>query len=391
MTAVKLENLVETINDLIPMPHVLSKSMRLLDDPDVSANEIADMMGKDEALATKILKVVNSAYYGIKNPIANLQRAIVILGFQNVKNVAVGVSLVSSDIDFPSRLINRSEFWKHQLAAAAFAQQIAEAYGFKINREDVYLGSFLHDIGKLAMIHYLKERYDESIKKALDEGEHVFKIERTLFSFDHQQVGFELCNKWNFPKYLAEAILRHHKPLALYGKPVSPQDQLEFTVIIANQLANMCSLGTSGDYVINTDTFPFDSLLKLSEERITNVTKIFYDTVRLFELDSTVSIPALNTCVCVSLVDKKMEKLISTMLLSNQYRVIADSDIDRPIQAGSKIVFIHDDITLVKKAKLERHKVPLKLVPFSNWKDLHPEKNINCYGLLKWIQDEARK
>ncbi|MBI4243381.1 MAG: HDOD domain-containing protein [Planctomycetes bacterium] len=387
----RVERIVEQIDELIPMPYVITKLMELLNNPEISANEIASVISLDEAISTKLLKVVNSAYFGVKNPISNIQRAIVILGFQNVKNLAIGVSLVSSGIDFPSKHINRIDFWKHQLATAAFAQQLMQIHGFKLSIDEVFLASFLHDIGKLALIHFLGGQYDTVIQMSKEQNEPSFRIERNLYSFDHQKVGHELCKKWNFPKIISEAISRHHKPLALYANPVSIQDRLEFSMITANILANICGLGTSGNFAINLESLSLDIIDKIAIQTLDNVSKIYYDTVKLFDLQSTLILPTHNTFVLISLLDKKFSKIIEMILKMNLFNTITEADIAKLQNRNFRLLFIHDDITQNKIKSFTDQNINLKPIPINRWKDKNPEQNLNPPKLIQWLYAEISR
>lgn len=388
--AISIKKITDEIDTLIPMPYVINRLIRLLEDPEVSTNKISDVISKDEALTAKILKVVNSAYFGIKNPIVNISRATVILGFQNIKNIAIGVSLIATNEEFPSTMLNRVEFWKHQLGTAAFSQQVVKALGYKVNSEEIFLCSFLHDIGKLAMINMLKGKYDEAIKVSMERQLPIYKVERELFGFDHPQVGYELLRKWNFPGNFTEAISRHHKPLALYKNAITEQEQLEASIIIANMLANLCALGSSGDYIVDTGQLEPELITKILP-KVPDANKLFYQTVKIFELIQTIRIPDVNVHVCVSLIDKKLESILKVIFMTNQYNVIPVENFEKIANKHGKLIFIHDDVT---EAKLTLDPmmtvVRIKKIPIQEWKNISSEKTMNTHTFLAWFNKAAK-
>lgn len=238
-----LKKLISEIVELPTLPQVAVTLMNLLDDPSTSANEINRVMARDPALASKILKLVNSAYYGLSNKVSSLNQSIVILGFRTVKSVALSASVMGL-FKGPKRsgLFDRTQFWKHSIVCACVARLTAgKQRGMDV--EMAFSAGLLHDIGKQVMEHYAPEETDQVITTAEKERCSFIEAERMLFDVDHAELGGWLAETWDLPRGLQDAIKEHHDTANMTSDP-----QMTAVIQFANYLAKVKGMGGPGSF-----------------------------------------------------------------------------------------------------------------------------------------------
>ncbi|MDY6903167.1 MAG: HDOD domain-containing protein [Thermodesulfobacteriota bacterium] len=197
---------------LPPMPQVVYKARKILANPNSSFNEIGDILEADQAIASRVLKMANSSYYGMQGKVSSIRQASVILGLKTLGElitVAGSSELLGNRLkgyDFSSGVL-----WKHSLAVAFCSEKIADIINPAI-REDAFLAGLIHDAGKLILDKYLLEN-KVSVQHFLETEEKTFwAVETRLFQLDHAEVGYELCRQWNIPERQTIAIKYHHTP-----------------------------------------------------------------------------------------------------------------------------------------------------------------------------------
>ncbi|MFW5784832.1 MAG: HDOD domain-containing protein [Chitinispirillaceae bacterium] len=212
-TTTSLKQRLQSINTLPTLPSVIVKITELLQNPSTSAEEVGRAIKTDQALTSKVLKLVNSAFYGFPGKIGTITHAIVILGFSTVKNIVLTASILdafkkdsSNDNDF-----NPEDFWIHSVACGAAAQCIARTIGSD-EKEECFIGGLIHDIGKIILCTYMPEEFLRTIHKSGIEKKLFFQSEKELFDVTHQEIGSELARLWHLPPHLNNAIAYHHNP-----------------------------------------------------------------------------------------------------------------------------------------------------------------------------------
>ena len=183
---------------------------KYLRDPDTSIKTVCDTIEKDQAIALKILKLVNSAFYGFKSKISDLRNAVVLLGYNAVRNAIVSLSVINA---FPKRVklmdFDVSQFWKHSLAVAVTSKNIAQL-SKKESPDNCFVGGLLHDVGKVILAQYFP-KFFEAVWFTLQK-EHLtfYQAERKRLPIDHSKIGAHLAAKWQLPQGLIDAIRWHH-------------------------------------------------------------------------------------------------------------------------------------------------------------------------------------
>ena len=207
-----IKDIERQINNLPAFSVVVSKVLRVVDNPISSARDIEKVVKYDQVLASKILKMANSAYYGYAGKISTLSQGVVILGLNTLRALLLTVS--ASKIMNKKLLGYRLEegrFWEHSVLTALGSRDLANKLRYK-NPEEAFVGGLLHDIGKLVLDrHVLKNRgiIEDIINK---EGVPLTEAEREVLGINHANVGRRMAEKWNFPPVLSEVINFHHEP-----------------------------------------------------------------------------------------------------------------------------------------------------------------------------------
>ncbi len=254
-----LRRRIENIGNLPTVPETLRKLSNIIENPQVSLNDISGFVQSDPAITFRVLKMVNSAVYGFPGRIASVSHAIMLLGLNVVKGLLLGISVFE--------LMHKAMggLYEHSMGCAAAAKIIAHKKGLR-EPEEVYVAGLLHDIGKVVMALEFPEAYESALACAVQEDIQIGEAEKRFFADNHPVLGGVLSEKWRFPKKLTEAILYHHRPQAAEIYP------LETAIVhFADILIKARGLGFSGDHIIpvvNDDAF--DSLA-LSEQDIIEI------------------------------------------------------------------------------------------------------------------------
>jgi putative nucleotidyltransferase with HDIG domain len=201
---------LDRIKEIPTLPTIVFELNRHLQDPDTSIAKVSETIEKDQAMALKLLKLVNSAFYGFKSRISNIRNAIVLLGFNTVRNAIVSVSVInafSQKLKMPE--FSMSEFWKHSLAVAVTSKSIAEKTKIE-SPDNCFVGGLLHDVGKVILAQYMPDLFARVLTTVQDDGLSFYEAERQEIPIDHTKIGAYLASKWQLPLGLVEAIRWHH-------------------------------------------------------------------------------------------------------------------------------------------------------------------------------------
>ncbi|MBA3826900.1 MAG: HDOD domain-containing protein [Ktedonobacterales bacterium] len=230
---------------------VTERIIDILDDPTASTEDVAHTAALDPALAMRLLRSSNSAYFSLPEPVTNLARAIQLMGFEATREIATAPSplllLRLRFADQPQLSERLAGLWLHAIAAGTAARILAKRQGYT---DDLmpHAAALLHDIGKAAMLIALPEAYERVIRMAKTERIPLVAAERRLLPFDHSQVGRHICAAWGQPENIAAAVGRHHSVRS--GNPDEAYSELAAIVHVADILARALGIGWWGDGVM---------------------------------------------------------------------------------------------------------------------------------------------
>lgn len=226
-----MNKIIKTSRALPPMPQIIAKATEVLSNDNAGFKEVGDVLETDQAMATRVLKLANSAYYGLTVPVSSVQQASALLGFQSLLELItvvstskmMGKSLVGYAID-------ATQVWKHSLSVAIGAKLIAEKK-FPSLVNDAFNAGLIHDSGMLILDDYVaKEK--SAFEDILNRGATIQDAEAQVFGFDHGLIASEFFKKWKLPPSQTHAIRYHHHPSQ------SGSDSLSHVLHAADTLAN---------------------------------------------------------------------------------------------------------------------------------------------------------
>jgi len=238
----KVENIISSVDRLPTLPIIYTKLTNLLQSPNATAKMISDVITEDQAIAVRVLNLVNSAFYSLPQKIGNLKHAIVILGLNQIRNLVLVTSTIKMFKEIKSdSSFDMQKFWEHSIGCAVAARVLAETAYLK-SPDDVFTGGLLHDIGKLVHAIYLQEDFTAVVDDVRESGLPMIEVEKRIFGCDHTYTGKELAIKWNLSQGTVDMIRHHH----LSDNPAELTKEIS-AVHIGNTLCIALSLGSGGE------------------------------------------------------------------------------------------------------------------------------------------------
>ncbi|MBM4060367.1 MAG: HDOD domain-containing protein [Planctomycetes bacterium] len=208
--------LVNNTVELPTVPEVLRKLNDVIADPEASADDVAEVVAKDPAVATNVLRIVNSAYYGLQVRVASVSLAVSVLGFNMTKKVALKAAVFSVFGRRREKIqhFDPLGFWRHAVFTGIAARTLGgSSTAFAATHaEDLYIAGLLHDVGKIILMEKAAPRYLAVLRKAAQQRRSEVLVEQEDFGFTHADVGSVLAVKWFLPEELAIATRCHHAP-----------------------------------------------------------------------------------------------------------------------------------------------------------------------------------
>ena len=213
MSASEIQDLVNNASELITLPEVALRVNEVANDPESTVEDMAAVLIQDPALTARMLKIANSAYYGLSAEIETITRAISVLGTNKIRELALSSSANKTFEGIPNDLISMHDFWHHSLYCGILAKILAKK-SKKAHSESIFIAGLLHDIGQLLIFNQRPQQSHEIILLLMEGTEELetFEAERHVLGFDHMQVGAALIESWKLPPVLKECIEFHHDP-----------------------------------------------------------------------------------------------------------------------------------------------------------------------------------
>ena len=230
---------LQTISEVATLPEVSMRIMQMLEDPDTEAKDLEDVFREDPALSSKLLKLANSPFYGLSRQVADVGRAIVLLGFNAAKALALSSSVGSMfAVDAEGELFVPGHLWTHSLAVAVASRALFRAAG-RPEADGAFLAGVMHDLGLLLEHQCRPQALADAVRAATANGSDFLQAERDQLGVDHCELGLAVAEKWHFPAVLANAMGYHHRPLE------APEEfhPVTCTLALADNMAAQLELG----------------------------------------------------------------------------------------------------------------------------------------------------
>lgn len=242
----------------------------------LTVNSLGQIIIRDPALTANVLKLANSPFYGMAREITNLERAVTILGFDAIKNMALTISVFHVFKKQGGHLLNLEDLWHHSLGVALAAKQLALHSPIlavdKAMPEQAFICGLMHDIGKIAFARNLPDEMAEILQQTRSGSIAQHEIEKNILGFNHQRAGQAMAAAWNFPEDYQTVIRLHHTPsAAVIGEPKLAA--LVMAVYLGNNLAKTLHLGESTDQHLTAVTPEDLSNLKIDEQSLAEISQ----------------------------------------------------------------------------------------------------------------------
>ena len=242
-TKIDPSELIRNKIKLPSLPIIFDQINEAISDPGSSATHVANIINKDSSLSARLLKIVNSAFYGFPSRIDTISRAVAIIGTKQLSILALGTSALAVFKDIPSDLIDMRSFWKHSIACGIIAR-IISSYKNNTTTERFFLAGLLHDIGRLIILKYLPLEAKEALLRANRTNSLLCKTEEDVTGFSHALIGSMLVKEWKLPAILENAV-RYHHACSECQSPLEPA-----VVHLSDIITNALGIGTSGEQFV---------------------------------------------------------------------------------------------------------------------------------------------
>jgi putative nucleotidyltransferase with HDIG domain len=241
-TQIKLDRYIQ---NMPPLPVTVSKILEVTKNPNVDAKELNNVISLDPVLTGRVLKLINSAYYSLPNQITSIVRAIVMLGINTVKNLAISTSVLSSVKDKKNfNALDMDGFWRHSICVGVMAKTFAKIQRIDSKKiEEYFVAGLLHDIGKIPLNSTFPEIYIQAMNYSQQTKTPLYLAETKFFSINHAELGFQIAKLWKLNPLLFSSICFHHT----FEEVDENAKKFVATIALANIITNKIGIGFSGN------------------------------------------------------------------------------------------------------------------------------------------------
>ena len=204
------DRLVGMVERMPPFPESAFRLMRLTADINCQPKDLVQAIGNDPVMTMNILKLVNSAYFSLSRHVSSVQQALIYLGMNTVKNLAISVATMDNLPRWMLGSFTSNGFLLHSVLTGRLAQRLAGHLGHAGDNSEAFVAGLLHDFGKAVFAHAEPAKYAAVLKRAASEDVALYAVERETFGFDHAEAGAMLADRWQLPERLVQVIAGHH-------------------------------------------------------------------------------------------------------------------------------------------------------------------------------------
>jgi putative nucleotidyltransferase with HDIG domain len=255
----------QDLKDLPPMPQVVIRIQHLIADLNSDTKQLAKVIESDQAIAAKVLKMANSAFYGMSGKISSIHQASLLLGYRTLGEIATMAG--AADLlarKMPGYGYDSQDLWKHSLSVAFSCKLIADLKNKDLIHE-AHTAGLIHDVGKIILDRHVLGKKDKIADYMVQEEKTFLDAERFFFGFDHAEIASEICRSWKIPEGIALAIRYHHQP------SISNGDGLSCMLHIADYVATMGGIGYDNDDILYQAERGAMDFIGLTQEDIGNM------------------------------------------------------------------------------------------------------------------------
>ncbi len=272
---------------LASFPDIYFKIREVLNSPISSATHIAQVVGKDPSLTVRLLRLVNSSFYGFPAPITSIPRAVAIIGTNELTSLALAVSTISVFKHVPPHMVDMKSFWKHSISCGVFSRLLAFSRRHP-SEERFFLAGLLHDLGRIILLTRLPRMMTSLMEHAKRARRPLVESERAFLGYDHAMLGNRLLEQWNIPEPIRDLVKRHHAVPGAEGNDPAGETASGDAVLVhlGDVIANALRVGTSGSFFVPVPesrawdlaelTPPaLESIVKQGERQVREIMNVF--------------------------------------------------------------------------------------------------------------------
>lgn len=267
MSQSRLKFIIDKVQKLPTLPAVANKITKLIKDPTCTAIKVSQVINKDQSLTTRVLRLVNSAFYSLCTEVTNVKHAVALLGFRTISQMVISISVFDIFKGGYGREFDRVGFWKHSIGCAVISNMIAEKAGYS-KTDDCFTAGLMHDIGKVVLDQFLHEEMTKVIKLVQENGISFDDAEQEVMGLNHADIGGQVMKNWSIPLSIVVAVKHHHQlPEERKGSSLS-QDLIVDIVRLSDVICKRGKIGYTGDSIIPEMTEELWERLNISQESI---------------------------------------------------------------------------------------------------------------------------
>ena len=242
----KLEEIVDKVQKLPTLPSVANKITSLINDPTCTAIQLAEVINKDQSLTTRVLRLVNSAFYSLAAEVTNVKHGIALLGFKTISQMVISISVFDVFAGKYGEEFDRRGFWIHSIGCGVISKIVAQRAKYH-KEDDCFTAGLLHDIGKVVLDQYLHEDMIQVIQRTREKEISFGDAEQEVLGLNHADIGGQVMKKWNIPLPVMVAVQHHHQvPEERNGSSFS-QDLIVDIVRLSDVICKCENIGYTGD------------------------------------------------------------------------------------------------------------------------------------------------
>ncbi len=232
----RTELILKKVNTLAPIPKILQEVLLLLNDLNASPHSLAKAISKDQSIVLKILTIANSPFYGLSKRVSSIEFAIMILGFNEIRNIVSALTLMETTKNKTDKYLDQKNFWLHSYITATISKKLANDFALEKSNE-VFVAGLLHDIG-IPIVHKFMHSDFVNVYELVLEGIDFSEAEKQVLGMTHGEITETLLRNWNIPDIITETVRYHHAPVFNTFTPT-----LSSIVHLADYMTQMLKIG----------------------------------------------------------------------------------------------------------------------------------------------------
>ena len=279
MGIITKDELINKVGDIKVLPFVARKLLETLNDESCSIDDLSGIIEKDQTIAARVLKISNSALYGLRHEVTSLHQALLILGFKTIRSMVLSVSTRSLYKNFGMK---EKILWDHSVGAGIAAKMISAGFGSEIG-EVSFVGGLMHDFGKVVMNNETPDEFADVMMKIYNEGIDTITAETESYGYNHAEIGAGVVEKWGFAPLLVNVLRYHHLnniKLEDIKEPVTAK-----AIAITNLADQVCKVFGIGyrdpDDKMELHKLPSAVFLNLTKDRLNTLVKSIEETYNM--------------------------------------------------------------------------------------------------------------